>query len=176
MKIPRLSPREKTLAIVVAGAVFILLNVVLIGFLLRQHTRLKNELAQKQTTWQATETLFSEREMWEQRDLWLEQNQPRLESEGTASVQLLEQIKSAAQKSGVQLENPAIVPPESAEFYRSVPVSVETKSTWQALLRFLHAVQSPQSFIVFENSNLQIDSGDPSQMRGRFRLGKWYAP
>jgi hypothetical protein len=176
MRIPRLSQREKLLAIIVVGVVFVLLNLVLLNFLLRQHARLRTELAQKSSSWQATQTLFNEREIWERRDLWLQQNQPRLENEGTAGVQLLEGIKAAAQSSGVQLENPAIGSPERSDSYHSVPVSVESKSNWQSLLRFLHNIQAPQKFIVFEAANLQIDSSDPSQMRGRFRIAKWYAP
>jgi Tfp pilus assembly protein PilO len=176
MKMPRLSARERALALLVGAAVFLLITLLLLNFLFRQHARLRNELSQKQTTWQATQTLFGEREMWERRDLWLQQNHPRLENPGSAGVQLLDQIKQAAKENGVQLENPAIGTPETGEFYQSVPVTLETKSQWHALIRFLHSLQSPEKFVVLESANLQIDAGDPTQMRGRFRIAKWYAP
>jgi hypothetical protein len=36
-------------------------------------------------------------------------------------------------------------------------------------------VQKPEAFIVFENANLMIDSSDPTVMRGRFKIAKWFA-
>jgi hypothetical protein len=36
-------------------------------------------------------------------------------------------------------------------------------------------VQQPEAFIVFENVNLAIDSGDPTMMRGKFKIARWFA-
>jgi hypothetical protein len=37
-------------------------------------------------------------------------------------------------------------------------------------------VQAPDAFIVFESANIAIDSSDPTQMRGKFKVARWYAP
>lgn len=41
---------------------------------------------------------------------------------------------------------------------------------------FLYEMQAPERFIVFESANLQIDQDDKTQIRGKFRIAKWYAP
>jgi hypothetical protein len=37
-------------------------------------------------------------------------------------------------------------------------------------------VQRPQEFVVFENVNLAIDGNDPTMMRGKFKIARWFAP
>jgi Tfp pilus assembly protein PilO len=122
------------------------------------------------------EVLFSERELWQKRDAWLQQRQPKMTNESGAGVDLLEEIKKAAKASDVQIENPAIGTLQKAPFYRSVPVTLDTKSSWKALIEFLHAMQSPERFIVFETANVQIDANDQTKMHGKFKVSRWYLP
>jgi hypothetical protein len=37
-------------------------------------------------------------------------------------------------------------------------------------------VQLPEAFVVFENVNLAIDGNDPTTMRGKFKIARWFAP
>jgi hypothetical protein len=37
-------------------------------------------------------------------------------------------------------------------------------------------VQQPESFVVFESVTLNIDPADPTQMRGKFKIARWFAP
>jgi hypothetical protein len=37
-------------------------------------------------------------------------------------------------------------------------------------------MQDPEKFVVFESAQLQVDSADKTQMKGVFRVAKWYAP
>jgi hypothetical protein len=37
-------------------------------------------------------------------------------------------------------------------------------------------VQRPEEFVVFENVNLAIDGSDPTMMRGKFKIARWFAP
>jgi len=43
-------------------------------------------------------------------------------------------------------------------------------------VHFFYDAQRPEAFIVFETVNLMVDSGDPTVMRGRFKIAKWFAP
>ena len=94
--------------------------------------------------------------MWEKRDEWLKKNQPTLKSPVEAST-LLDQVKQIAGKHNVLIENPAIGSGDSTPNYQAVFASIETKSPWPPLVRFLYDVQQPESFVVFENVNLAID-------------------
>jgi hypothetical protein len=121
------------------------------------------------------EVFVRERDLWQQREEWLRQHQPRLTNPGEASA-LLDQVRQIAQKHNVLVERPALGGVEPSPNHQSVSVTVETKSPWEPLVRFLYEVQQPESFVVFESVNLAIESGDPTQMRGKFRIARWFAP
>jgi hypothetical protein len=57
-----------------------------------------------------------------------------------------------------------------------VAIDIETKSPWSPLIAFLHELQTPGQFVALENANLKIDATDPTQLRGRFKIARWYAP
>jgi hypothetical protein len=40
----------------------------------------------------------------------------------------------------------------------------------------LYDVQQPESFVVFESITLNIDPADPTAMRGKMKLARWFAP
>ena len=113
--------------------------------------------------------------MWEKREAWLKKQQPTLQGPGEAST-LLKQVKDAASKHNLLVENPSLGGVDPTPTHQSTFVSIETKSPWQPLVRFLHEVQQPESFIVFETVNLQIDPSDPTMMRGKFKIARWFAP
>lgn len=172
----RLSKREKMLAILVGGTLFLLVNVVVLRLVTRVRADLQGQLQTKQSELAALESLFAESDQWKTRSAWLQANQPKLDNVDEAQVKLLDDVKEIAKKNGVLLENPALGNAEKQPNYQSVPITVETKSSWEALISFLQAIQSPERFMVFENASLKIDPSDQTQMRGSFRIAKWYAP
>ena len=171
----RLSHRERTLSWIVAGAIFLLLNIVLWTKLLGALSGARTELAQVQANRHAQTVFIKERDLWAKRDQWLKQHQPVLKSSAEAST-LLDEVKQIAGKHNVLIENPAIGSGENTADHQSVFASIETKSPWPPLVHFLYELQQPESFIVFENVTLQIDSADPTMMRGKFKIARWFAP
>lgn len=171
----RMNPREQKLAMIVAGALFVLINWMIWSSLFDAVGRTRRRLVEKQAT-RAQQTVFlRERKMWQKRDEWLRKNQPALKSPVEAST-LLDQIKGIAGKHNVLIENPVIGSGDTTPNYQAVFASIETKSPWGPLVGFLYDVQKPESFVVFESVNLAIDSADPTMMRGRFKIGRWFAP
>lgn len=172
----QMSARERTLVTIVSVIVVVLVNLLLFRFFFSHRARLGAELISRQSELEALQALFSEKQLWEQRGAWLEANQPKLVQEGAAGVQLLDTVKALAQKHSILLENPVIGNPDRRPHCTSVLVSIETKSPWPALVAFLHELQKPEEFMVFEWANVQKDSADQTQMRGKFKVAKWYAP
>jgi hypothetical protein len=115
-----------------------------------------------------------ERPLWQKRDEWLQEHQPVLKNAAEASS-LLDQLKQIAGKYEILIENPAIGSGETTPTHQAVFATIETKSPWPPLVHFLYDVQQPDSFVVFENVNLMIDSGDPTMMRGKFKIARWFA-
>ncbi len=171
----RMNRRERVLAGMVATVVFVLVNLFLWSWLLGATRDSRAEVAKRKQTHQEQTVYLREGDLWARREQWLREHQPPFRGASDASA-LLDQLKQIAAKHNVLIENPAIGSGDAAGAYQSVFASIETKSPWPPLVHFLYDVQSPDSFIVFENANIAIDSGDPTQMRGKFKIARWYAP
>ncbi|MGZ5552515.1 MAG: hypothetical protein ACXWHF_02635 [Chthoniobacterales bacterium] len=171
----RMNPRERVLSLIVAGALFLLINLFLWSALLGSLGKARSDLALRKATRKEQTMFMKEQPMWEKRADWLKQNQPALKSPSEAST-LLDEVKQAAGKHNVLIENPAIGAGDSTPNYQAVFASVETKSPWPPLVHFLYDIQKPESFVVFENFSLAIDSADPTMMRGKFKIARWFAP
>jgi hypothetical protein len=171
----RMSQRERRLAGIVAGAIFLLINLFIWSKLFDVLGRARADLALRQATRTEQSIYIKDRDLWARRDQWLKQHQPSLKSAVEAST-LLDQVKQSAGKHNVLIENPAIGAGEAAPDHQSVFASIETKSPWPPLVRFLYDVQNPESFVVFESVQLQIDPSDPTMMRGKFKIARWFAP
>jgi len=171
----RMNRRERVLSGVVAGTVFILLNIFIWSWLLGALGRARGELVQRKMARAESAVYIRERGLWEKRDQWLRQHQPVLKSAAEAST-LLDELKQVAGKYNILIENPAIGSGETTPNHQTVFASIETKSPWPPLVQFLYDVQQPESFIVFESASLMIDSGDATMMRGKFKIARWFAP
>jgi hypothetical protein len=171
----RMNRRERVLSLIVATAVVVLVNLALWSWLLGAIRRSRAELAQRKAARTESAMYIKERPVWEKRDQWMRQHQPALKSPAEAST-LLDQLKQVAGKHNILIENPAIGSGENTPNHQAVFASIETKSPWPPLVHFLYDVQQPESFIVFETVNLAIDTSDPTMMRGKFKVARWFAP
>lgn len=171
----RMNKRERILGAIVAGGVFLLLNFYIWGKLLGSLDQARKDLEARQNTRKVQELYIKERDLWEKRAQWLKEKQPVLKGPGEAST-LLDEIKQIAGKHNVLIENPAIGTGDATPDRQSVFASVDVKSPWPPLVRFLYELQQPDSFVVFESVTLNIDPSDPTMMRGKFKIARWFAP
>jgi hypothetical protein len=171
----RLSGRERNLALIVGGLIFLFINLFVWGRLIGGIKQARVDLEARKATRKAQSVYMKEKGMWEARAEWLKAHQPAMKSPSDASA-LLDQIKEVANKHNLLVENPAIGTGEANANYRSAYATVETKSPWPPLVRFLYDIQQPDSFIVFESVSLGIDGSDQTQMRGKFKIARWFAP
>ncbi|CAN5494733.1 hypothetical protein BH18VER1_BH18VER1_04350 [soil metagenome] len=171
----RLNRRERLLSLLVGGTVLLLVNLMIWSSLLGRLSSTRSELKERKATRTQQNLLLKERSMWAQRDEWLKRNQPTLQNPAEASA-LLTQVKEVASKQNIVLENPVIGTGDTTPDYQAVFASVEMKVGWEPLVHFFYELQQPESFIVFESVNLAIDTTDPSLMRGKFKIARWFAP
>lgn len=171
----RMNPRERLLAWIVAGALFALLNLLILSWLFGALSRARVELTARKAARAEQALYMKERDLWMKRDQWIQQHQPTLKNPAEASV-LLDELKQIAGKYNVLIQNPAIGSGETTPNHQAVFASIETKSPWPPLVHFLYDVQRPDAFVVFENVNLAIDSSDPTMMSGKLKVARWFAP
>jgi hypothetical protein len=171
----RMNQRERLLSWIVAGAIIVLVNLVILSWLFGALGRARSELAARKAALAEQAVYVKERDLWTKRDQWLREHQPTLKNPAEASV-LLDELKQVAGKYNVLIQNPAIGSGETTPNHQTVFASIETKSPWPPLVHFLYDVQKPDAFVVFESVNLAIDSSDPTMMRGKFKIARWFAP
>lgn len=171
----RMNQRERMLSWIVAGAIFVFVNLWIVSRILGALGDARKEAATRRAKLAEQALYVKERDVWTKREDWMGKHQPVLNNPAEASA-LLEQLKQVAGKYNVVVENPAIGTGETTPYHQTVFASVETKSPWPPLVHFLYDVQRPDAFIVFENVNLVIDGSDPTMMRGKFKIARWFAP
>lgn len=173
--IGRMNQRERRLASLVGGVVFLLINIFLWSWIFGAIGHAHDDLVLRKSMRKEQSVYLQERDLWAKRQQWLQQHQPVFKGAGEASTLLDQQLRPIAAKYNILLENPQIGSGEKTPNHQSVWASIETKSPWPPLVHFLYDVQQPDAFIVFENVNLAIDSGDPTMMRGKFKIARWFA-
>lgn len=172
----KLSPREKVLAMATGVVVFVLLNILLLSAFARRNAALREALAQQRIEWSAMQDLLGQQDLWASRDAALAAKQPNLINENAGGVELLDTIRGMAKSHSVTLENPVFGDVVKSQWSRSVPVSMDTHSSWPDLIGFLYALQKPDQFIVCEAANIQVDPSDQTKMLGHFKIARWYSP
>jgi hypothetical protein len=171
----RMSQQERLTTLVIAGFLFLLINIFVWKWLLGTIGNSRRELATRKAA-RAEQTVYvKEREIWAKRDEWIQKTQPIMKGAEETST-LLDQLKQIAGKYDVLIENPAIGSGETTPNHQAVFASIETSSHWPELVHFLYDVQQPDAFVVFESVNLAIDSNDATMMRGKFKIARWFAP
>lgn len=177
----RLSVRERKLLLVVGVAVFVVLNLLVIRGLLRSIIELRAQWSARSMTATAAKALLSQSSLWEKRAAWLNEKQPSIGAgRDRASIDLLNDLETLTRNNGLLLDAPPVINPADKigadAAFQSVSVSIDTKGTWASIARFLHSVQQPERFIVFESATVQSDPTDSNLLRGKFRIAKWYKP
>lgn len=171
----QMNRRERLLALSVGGILFLLINLAIWSALFGMSASARKDYAAQGAARAEQKVYLKEEKMWKRRAEWLKKTQPKLNNPAEAST-LLTQVKEIAGKHNVQIENPQIGAVESTPAHQSVSATFETKSGWEELVRFLYDTQRPEAFLVFENVNLMVDATDPTVMRGRFKIARWFAP
>ena len=172
----QLSSREKNLSLAVGAILFLAVTFYVGDYFLKHHARLTAELARNSQQLKMMQSLTADQTLWEQREKWLREKQPQLTDDDGGGVKLLNLIKELAKTQQVLLEKPVIRAVVRKPDYSAITVELETKSTWPALIAFLSGLQTPEQFIVLDSANLKIDTTDQTQMRGRFKISRWFAP
>jgi hypothetical protein len=171
----QMNQRERMLALSVAGILFLLINLAIWSALFGMSAGARADYATQRATRTEQKVYLEEEKMWKRRAEWLKKKQPHLTNPAEAST-LLTQVKQIAGKYNLEIDNPQIGAVETTPSHQSVSATFETKSEWGPLVHFLYDAQKPEAFTVFETVNLMVDATDPTVMRGRFKIAKWFAP
>jgi len=177
----QMNPRERALAFIVGTMVVGLISYMLVNTFLGHQRKLKQDLSEKKTSLETMQTLIAERAMWEERDKWLNQSQPKMDNANSAGVELLDRVKQIGQTRSLTPTDASFGVPDplpksgGKPAYQATSVTFTVKGKWADMVNFLFDVQTPTNFLIFEKATLQLDKDDKTQVSGTFKVAKWYA-
>jgi hypothetical protein len=174
--IGQMSQREKTLAFLVGGVLFLLLNVVLIKFFMANHAEQQRVLALTQGKINGLKQQESQRALWSQRDAYLTQNMPKMGDPQVENRKLSEAVKEIARKHTITIETPNPGVANRQKEYVSLGVKVSAKAPWTQMFDFLRELQMPGQFLVLDPVELKVDANDKTQLRAEVTVTRWFLP
>src|SRR6266513_6269006 len=93
----RMNPRERVLSWVVAGTIFVLLNLWILSWILGGLGGAHKEVVERQSKVAEQALYVKERDLWTKREEWIQKHQPVRNNPAEASARL-DQLKQAAGK------------------------------------------------------------------------------
>jgi hypothetical protein len=120
--------------------------------------------------------MLAESELWQQRLDWLQTTQPAMTSENQASNELLEALLTSAAAHMLTVQKKQLHEAVASSFYREVGVTLTVKGVLPAVFRWLHTVQSPESFFAVTQLKVIPDSADPANVIATIHFSRLHAP
>lgn len=174
--ISQMSQRERTLALLVGGAIFVLINVFLIKFCMTKYAESRDEKTRAEGDLSKFRAVESERSLWSQRDAWLTSRLVPMGDAAVVNKSQREYLQETAKKHQVLIEsfNPGVA--NKLPAYTTLGVRVECKGKWDQIAFFLNELQAPENFTVVESMDLKVDPSDKTQLRATMTIAKWFSP
>jgi hypothetical protein len=168
-----MNQREKMLSWLVGGAVFFVLNFYAVKFLLGNKKTLADARAKIETEMQFLRQQESERELWSQRDAWLNDSLQPMGDPDVAYQNLSKAVQTLGKKYTVTLEAPQQGFPSRQPLYTTQTVKLQAKATWPQMFDYIQELQAPGQFLSLEG-DLKVDAADKTQLRVDLTIAKWY--
>ena len=125
--------------------------------------------------WVEIETLFEEKDLWETRAAWLDQNQPKFTSNEEIDQAIFKEAE-AEDVEGVTTSKLALLPTVSTRDYVQAGVSLTASGELGDVLRWIYDLNHPQDFRVIRNLKISPDKEAPEKVVAHLELLRWYAP
>ncbi|MAS92687.1 MAG: hypothetical protein CMO55_05765 [Verrucomicrobiales bacterium] len=167
--------REKRLLFALLGLVVLGVAVICSDIYFDKRDELEAERENLDTEWVVIETLFEEREVWELRADWLENNQPAFTTTEQMEGDIF-QTSEATEVEGVTTSKKTLLPTQTTQDYVQVGVSVVANGNLPSVFRWLYDLTRPDSFRVIRNFKVAPDKENEGQIIAQFDLLRWYAP
>lgn len=170
-----LTPKEKVLLTLFLALLFIVGNLIGLPALHRQQKKLQTQLVNLRAEQETAAMWLKEKELWTERKAWLDAKQPKMTSTGDASSSFLETLQQSAKLNKIKIVEQKLLEPEKHPGYQAVAVRMTVNGNLEAIVKWLSAIQQPESFQAVLKFNLKID-GEAPNMRCDLDLARWYAP
>mgnify|MGYP001803636656 CR=1 FL=1 len=166
---------EKRLLTILLSLVFLAGLVLFLDLYKDKREELLAENARLDMEWVEIDALFEEKEIWEVRSNWLEQNQPTLTSNEAISQAIFNDSK-AENRRGITISKQTLLPVETTGSYVQAGVAVVASGELAAISRWIYDMTRPITFRAVRNISIRPNPDDPSKVTAQFELVRMYAP
>jgi hypothetical protein len=175
----QLNPREKRLLIAVLATLFITFNFLVLREFSARRAAVSSGLSQLTEQVASNKVWLGDRDFWEKRKGWLDQNMPFTESAGRSQGQLLEDLQTSALDLGLAVTNTTLLEPLALDHANEVGVTIRLRGDQDTLLRWLLTLQSPEKFQAIKLIELELDSRareKTPQAQCNLTVARWFNP
>lgn len=166
---------EKQLLFALLGLVLLGAGVIASDVYFDKRAELTSERTQLNTDWIEIQILFEDKELWEMRANWLNQNQPAF----TSSEQIAQAIFKdalAEEETGFTTSKQNLLPNDRTPDYIQAGVTLIAQGELPSFMRWAYDLTRPESFRVISNLKLTPDKEEEGRIVAQMELLRWYAP
>ena len=168
-----LTPREKRLAVILTGAIFLLLNLFVVTYLIgRQAALEKRRISLRNQQREAAGWLA-------QREKWMNEKQPKLQTVGQANSALLESLQTSARGHDINIVEQSFVEvkadTKSQLPYQEIAVRLKVGGSLESIARWLVDVQQPAKFQAVPAFSMKCDT-DATKVLCELTVSRYCVP
>lgn len=155
---------EKILLTVLGVVAFLVLNVYGYRWVAaKQHTLTMQERDLKADQAEA-EMQLQQSNTWAQRMVWIHDHEPAMTDEGETKAQVLADVLKGARDNKLEVQEQNLDESEHGAAGTRVNVSVKVKGSMQDLVKWLAALEKPESFFAVTKFSLKADQDQKSMV------------
>lgn len=173
MILKNLNSRERTLALLLMGTAFLVLNLLFLPRLTASNQAGKRKNAELKAQLAAAEGWIAKSDYWAERKKWLQDTEPALNAAREDSATQLEELQAAAREFGLKIDEVQLLQLAETEFYQPIGAKIAVSGPWAGLVQFVAKLQDPALFDVIPR--FSIKSGEePSSVLCEMEIQRWF--
>lgn len=169
----KLAPNEKTLFVVLCGAVFLALNLLSLRVFLNIHHQLESKVAGVRAKIAEAKNMLILGEELQPANDWLNAHPLPRWNNDQASAQLLKCERDEAEKNRLKILEENLLPPHSSSLADSVSVQIKLSGPFDGLVKFLFALQSPTAWRAISKFTIKSDT-EPTKIIIELELKQFF--
>ena len=167
-----LQAREKKLLLFLGAAVLAGVHLIFLQFALRFDRANRLELAELSAELDEARMWLEEKEAWEGKAAWLEQNLAPLPTEAPEGA-LQKWAQSTAQGAGLAIESQNLRAAQTGAHVTTVANRMQMKGSLEQTIRWLGKVYDPQKGVAVTELNLRL-SAEPPKMTVQAEVAQFF--
>jgi hypothetical protein len=169
----KLAPNEKTLFLILCGAVFFALNLLSLKIFLNKKQQLQLEIEKEKTTLQEGRMTMELAELLGPAKDWIHQHPLPIWTPDQASSELLKCERDEAEKDNLKIVEENLLPPHNTKDADSVSVQAKISGPFEGVVKFLFALQNPTAWRAIDKFVMKSDA-EPTKVVMEFELKQFF--